>query len=54
MREIMPLIIKGGEVSQSESLRMERQAVLNTLGSKESHEGATAFLERCKPVFIDE
>lgn len=53
MSEIMPCIIKGSDVSQEESLRMERQAVLNTLGSSESREGMLAFLQKRKPVFID-
>ena len=53
MREIMPVIIKGDDMSQEESLRMERQAVLNTLGNSESQEGMMAFLEKRKPVFKD-
>lgn len=51
MREIMSVIIKGADISQEESLRMERQAVLNTLGNLESQEGIMAFLEKRKPVF---
>ena len=51
MSEIMPVIIKGADMSQEESLRMERQAVLNTLGNAESQEGMTAFLQKRKPVF---
>jgi len=43
MREIMSIIIKGADVSQEESLRMERQAVLNTLGNTESQEGMMAL-----------
>ncbi|MAZ89483.1 MAG: crotonase [Cellvibrionaceae bacterium] len=51
--EIMPVIIKGSDLSQEESLRMEREAVLNTLGTPESQEGMMAFLEKRKPVFKD-
>ena len=51
--EIMPCIIKGSDLSQEESLRMERQAVLNTLGNEESQEGMMAFLQKRKPVFKD-
>jgi len=51
MSEIMPVIVKGADMSQEESLRMERQAVLNTLGNAESQEGMTAFLQKRKPVF---
>ena len=51
--EIMPVIIKGADLSQEESLRMERQAVLNTLGGAENQEGMMAFLEKRKPVFQD-
>jgi len=53
MREILPVIIKGADLSQEESLRMERQAVLNTLGNVESQEGMMAFIEKRKPVFSD-
>jgi enoyl-CoA hydratase len=53
MREIIPVIIKAADLSQEESLRMERQAVLNTLGNAESQEGMMAFLEKRKPVFKD-
>lgn len=53
MREILPVIIKGADVSQEESLRMERQAVLNTLGNAESQEGMVAFIQKRKPVFKD-
>lgn len=53
MREIMSVIIKGADVSQEESLRMERQAVLNTMGNAESQEGMMAFIEKRKPVFGD-
>ena len=53
MREIMPVVIKGADMSQEDSLRMERQAVLNTLGNAESQEGMMAFLEKRKPVFKD-
>jgi len=53
MREILPVIIKGADLSQEESLRMERQAVLNTLGNAESQEGMMAFIEKRKPVFTD-
>ncbi|WP_198147013.1 enoyl-CoA hydratase/isomerase family protein [Marinobacter psychrophilus] len=53
MREIMPVIIKGDDMSQDESFRMERQAVLNTLGNSESQEGMMAFLQKRKPVFQD-
>lgn len=51
--EILPVIIKGSDLSQEESLRMERQAVLNTLGSQESQEGMMAFMEKRSPVFPD-
>jgi len=53
MREILPVIIKGADMSQEESLRMERQAVVNTLGNVESQEGMMAFIEKRKPVFKD-
>lgn len=53
MREILPVIIKGADLSQEESLRMERQAVLNTLGNAESQEGMMAFIEKRKPAFKD-
>lgn len=53
MSEIMPVIIKGADLSQEESLRMEREAVLNTIGSSESQEGMMAFLEKRQPVFSD-
>ena len=52
-RESMPVIIKGADISQEESLRMESQAVLNTLVSTESQEGVMDFLEKRKPVFKD-
>lgn len=39
MSEIMPAIIKGADLSQEEFLRMEREAVRNTLGGAESQEG---------------
>lgn len=51
MREIMPVILKGADLSQEESLRMERQAVLNTLGNAENQEGMMAFLQKRKPVY---
>lgn len=53
VREILPVIIKGSDLSQEESLRMERQAVLNTLGNAESQEGMMAFIEKRKPIFKD-
>ena len=51
MRDVIPVIIKGSDMSQQESLRMERQAVLNTLGNEEGQEGMTAFLQKRKPEF---
>ena len=51
MSEIIPAIIKGADMSQQEALQIERQAVLNTLGNEESHEGMTAFLQKRKPEF---
>jgi enoyl-CoA hydratase len=53
MSEIMPVIIKGADLSQEESLRMERLAVLNTIGNAENQEGMMAFLQKRKPVFKD-
>jgi enoyl-CoA hydratase/carnithine racemase len=53
MSEIMPVIIKGADMSQEESLRMEREAVLNTMGNAENQEGMMAFLEKREPVFSD-
>ncbi len=53
MRDVIPVIIKGSDMSQQESLRMERQAVLNTLGNEEGQEGMTAFLQKRKPEFKD-
>lgn len=53
VKEIMPVIVKGSDMSQEESLRMERQAVLNTMGSEENQEGMMAFLEKRKPQFSD-
>ncbi|MEC8428582.1 MAG: enoyl-CoA hydratase/isomerase family protein [Pseudomonadota bacterium] len=53
VREIMPVIIKGSDLSQEESLRMERQAVLSTMGSAENQEGMMAFLEKRKPQFAN-
>jgi enoyl-CoA hydratase len=53
MSEIIPVIIRGADLSQEESLRMERQAVLNTMGSEENQEGMMAFLEKRKPAFKD-
>lgn len=50
----MPLSAsKGADLSQEESLRMEREAVLNTIGGSESQEGMMAFLEKRQPVFSD-
>ena len=51
MSEIIAAIIKGSDMSQQEALQIERQAVLNTLGNEESHEGMTAFLQKRKPEF---
>jgi enoyl-CoA hydratase len=51
MSEIMPVILKGADMSQEESLRMEREAVINTMGSTENQEGMMAFLEKRTPVF---
>ena len=53
MRDVIPVIIKGSDMAQQESLRMERQAVLNTLGNEEGQEGMTAFLQKRKPEFKD-
>ncbi len=53
MSEIMPVIIKASDMSQEESIRMEREAVLNTLGSQENQEGMMAFMEKRQPVFSD-
>ena len=52
--EMIRCIVGAGERSLQEGLHEERQAVMRTMGTKDSLEGMTAFLEKRKPVFTGE
>lgn len=54
MAETLRCVVGAGERSLQEGLYEERQAVLRSLGTKDSQEGMLAFLEKRKPVFTGE
>ena len=49
--EILRCIIEHGDQPLQEGLYQERQAVLKTMGTKDSMEGIMAFLQKRKPKF---
>jgi enoyl-CoA hydratase/carnithine racemase len=51
---VLKCVVGVGELSLQEGLYAERQAVLNTLGSRDQLEGMIAFMEKRKPKFNQE
>jgi enoyl-CoA hydratase len=52
--EVLRCVVGAGESSLQDGLYEERQAVLRTMGTKDSQEGMMAFLEKRKPQFTGE
>jgi enoyl-CoA hydratase len=49
--EMLRCIVEHGDQPLQEGLYQERQAVLNTMGTKDNQEGIMAFLQKRKPKF---
>ena len=49
--EVLRCVVEHGDQPLQEGLYQERQAVLNTMGTKDNQEGIMAFLQKRKPKF---
>ena len=51
VESMMKVLVNSSDRSLKELIEEERQAVKDNSGTKDSHEGMTAFLEKRKPIF---